>query len=281
MSSYTTMGVGGPADAMYQAEQSRELAEVAGFLRDEGIPFMVVGKGSNLLVTDKGYRGAIILLKGSFTDISRKEESPSELHAGAGSSIVDLLLFCRRAELGGMEFLSWVPGTVGGAVAMNAGAFGRETGDYVNCLEMMNRQGEISEIVSSDLSFSYRRLEIEEGSIILSARFGLKHRIRAEIEKEIAFLMKKRKHSQPLAYPSAGSIFKNPPGDYAGRLIEEAGLKGRRMGGAMVSERHANFIINTGGARAEEILSLIAIVRQEVLKKSGIELEPEVRVVGQ
>ena len=181
----------------------------------------------------------------------------------------------------GLEFLSGIPGTVGGAVAMNAGAFGEEIASRVKEVHMVDKRGDL--IVrdrSSELEFSYRKLNMEKGNVIVRVRFRLTSEAEGTVAKRISDYLKRKKESQPLEYPSAGSVFKNPPDDYAGRLIEKAGLKGKKIGGAMISEKHANFIVNTGGAKAKDILDLIYLSQETVKKETGIQLEPEIRVVG-
>lgn len=280
MSDYTTLQVGGLVDAIYKAEYLEELSRVIAYLGEEHIPYLPVGRGSNLLVKDEGLEGAVILLCGSLAGIEEKRENHVTLLAGAGLSISDLLNYCRSSGMGGVEFLAGIPGTVGGAVAMNAGAFGWEIGDTVQEVQMVTPCGELVVKDQAQLSFSYRELKMEEGSLIIRVRFRVNQEAGEVVSGRIAKYLKRRKESQPLEYPSAGSVFKNPPGEYAGKLIEEAGLKGRRIGGAMISDKHANFIVNAGGAKARDILALMELAQDKVRKKLGIELRPEIRVVG-
>jgi UDP-N-acetylmuramate dehydrogenase len=280
MSLYTTLGVGGPADAVIEVKDPEGLKKTVRFLNSRQIPYRAIGRGSNLLVTGKGFEGVIIILKGDFVRIMGHGSFKGTVRAGAGAALAELLQYCRKVNLGGLEFLSWVPGTVGGAVAMNAGAFDEETCSYIKALVIMTREGELMKKNSEELDFSYRRLELDKGSIITDAEFELRPEKGEAIEARIARFLKKRKDSQPLAFRSAGSIFKNPPDDYAGRLIEKAGLKGRKIGGAMISDRHANFIVNLGDASADDIIRLMELARKEVKKQTGVELEPEVKVIG-
>jgi UDP-N-acetylmuramate dehydrogenase len=189
--------------------------------------------------------------------------------------------YCQREYLAGLEFLAGIPGTVGGAVAMNAGAFGQETGSRLRYVELLMPGGEPATWDPSRLNLGYRKASLPEGSVIVFAGFELQYEKREVIFSRIASYLKDRKEKQPLDCPSGGSIFKNPPRDYAGRLVEIAGLKGKKIGGAMISTRHANWIVNTGEARASDVLALMDLARQVVKDKTGIELEPEIRVVGQ
>jgi len=280
MSQLTTFRVGGDAEALYEAHESEDLGRVMAFLHKARIPYLVVGRGSNLLVKEEGVEGVVILLCGSLATVKQEKPSDSKVLAGAGLPISDFLIYCRGAGLGGLEFLAGIPGTVGGAVAMNAGAYGGEVGSRVRELEVMTPQGYVSVRDGSDLSFSYRRLDLERGSVILRVCFDLSPESEKVVAQRISGCLKRRREGHPLEYPSAGSVFRNPPGNYAGRLIEKAGLKGERIGGAMISEKHANFIVNTGGATAWDILALLFFAREKVKKATGIKLEPEIRVVG-
>ena len=242
---------------------------------------MVVGRGSNILVKDNGLEGLVILLGGSLARVEEKETDDISVLAGAGLHLVELLSYCRSSGLGGLEFLSGIPGTVGGAVVMNAGAFGEEIASRVKEIHVVNTRGDlIVKDRSSELEFSYRKLNMEKGSVIVRVLFRLTSEAEGTVAKRISDYLKRKKESQPLEYPSAGSVFKNPPDDYAGRLIEKAGLKGKKIGGAMISEKHANFIVNTGGAKAKDILDLMYLAQETVKKETGIQLEPEIRVVG-
>jgi len=280
MNQYTTFRIGGKVHALYFAGELTDLQKMVAHLSKENIDYLVIGKGSNLLVRDKGYEGVIIILRGKLAMVERYGKDDRLILAGGGLAIGELLEYCKLKELGGLEFLAGIPGTVGGAVAMNAGAFGKETGGMVRAVHMTNRHGELVTRDRSQLSFAYRRLSLSQGSVIVKASFELRHERTEAISERIGFYLKKRKATQPLEYPSGGSVFKNPPNDYAGRLIEKSGLKGKRIGGAMISPKHGNFIVNTGGAKAEDILALMDLVRKEVQEKAGVELEPEIRVVG-
>ena len=277
---HTTFKVGGPVDALYDAETQEELRAVLRYLKRASLPFMTVGLGSNLLVRDGGLDGVVIRLKGDLARIETEKTPTPCLRVGAGTPIPQLMAFCRESGFSGLEFLAGIPGTVGGAVAMNAGAFGRETQSRVASVDLLDPMGEIRTRRREDLRFSYRALALEAGLVILRVRLRVRPEGGRQVGERIAAYLKKRKASQPLEYPSAGSVFKNPAADYAGRLIERAGLKGTRIGGAVISKKHANYIVNTGGATAEDVLALVRLAQQAVKQASGIALEPEIRVVG-
>ncbi len=222
----------------------------------------------------------VILLRGSFATIEQDKTSDLTILAGGGVTIPGLLRYCRESGFGGVEFLAGIPGTIGGAVAMNAGAFGKEIGAFVLNIHIITQGGDVVLKDSAQLNFSYRQLEVERGSVIIRVCLALDPESKGIVAERIAGWLKKRKERQPLAYPSAGSVFRNPQNDFAGRLVEKVGLKGKRIGGAMISDKHANFIVNTGDARAEDILALLCIVREKVRNETGVELVLEIQVVG-
>ena len=280
----TTYKVGGPVEAFWEARDLGTLKKVMRYLSTAGIPYGVLGRGSNLLVKDKGIDGVMILLNGSLAVIDHNH-GETHVRAGGGVHLTDLMNWCRQHGLSGLEFLAGIPGTVGGAVAMNAGAFGQEINERIQTLQFVLPGGTVVEKNRSELKFSYRHLHMEEGWLVTNAGFSLNRDTPEAVSAKMSGFLKTRKKTQPLEYPSAGSVFKNPPGapistPGAGRLIEEAGLKGKRIGGAEVSEKHANFIVNKGGATAKDILSLMDLVRHEVKRTAGIDLEPEIRVIG-
>ena len=281
MSQYTTFRVGGRVDAIYFTQNLSNLKRMVKYLSGEGIPYLVVGRGSNLLVKDGGLQGVVIMLQGELASFEQDEKNNRIIAAGGGLSIVEFLSHCKLMGLGGLEFLAGIPGTVGGAVAMNAGAFGKDMGSITQDIEMVTEQGDLVVMDQSQINFSYRTASIPRGAVIVKARFELNKEDPDTIAQRIAEYMSRRKAKQPLEYPSGGSIFKNPPNDYAGRLIENAGLKGKRIGKALISPKHANFIVNTGGAKAEDILALMDLIRKKVREETGIELEPEIKVVGE
>ncbi len=280
MSEHTTFRIGGRAEAVCFVHELRELQQLFAYLNKENIPYMVVGRGSNLLVRDGGFKGVVIIMAGALATIEQHERNDQILVAGGGLALSDLVKYTGQKGLGGLEFLSGIPGTVGGAVTMNAGAFGKDMGSVVQEIELVNRQGELTSRNRSDLTFSYRKSSIQEGIVLVRASLQCARETPEIVSQRVAEYLKRRKATQPLAYPSAGSVFRNPPNDYAGRLIEEAGLKGKKIGGAMISHQHANFIVNTGGARAEDVLALMEMAKEKVRAETGIELEPEIRVVG-
>jgi UDP-N-acetylmuramate dehydrogenase len=279
MASYCTLRTGGKAEAICFIDNLNTLKLVVGFLIRESIGFMTIGKGSNLLVTDKGIKGAVLILKGEFAGIIGR--SGNLVMAGGGVSNKEFLKYCINEGLSGLEFLAGVPGTLGGAVIMNAGAYGEETGSLIEKIGIVTTSGNDVELLKSEISFSYRKASIPEKAVIHSVTLKLKDDKRELIKERIENNINKRKTSQPLDMPSCGSVFKNPPGGYAARLIEASGLKGLKSGGAMISPKHANFIVNTGNAKASDIITLINIIRNRVKEDSGILLETEVRVVGQ
>jgi UDP-N-acetylmuramate dehydrogenase len=280
----TTYRVGGPVEALWEARDLGTLKKVIRYLAMEKIPYGVLGRGSNLLVKDKGIDGVMILLSGSLAVI-KDSDRKTLIWAGGGVHITDLMNWCRQHGLSGLEFLAGIPGTVGGAVAMNAGAFGQEINERIKALQFVLPGGTEVEMKRSALKFSYRRLHMEEGRLVTNTCFSLNRATPKAVSEKMSGFLRTRKQTQPLEYPCAGSVFKNPPGapfstPGAGRLIEKAGLKGKMIGGAMVSEKHANFIVNKGGATASDILSLMDLVRLEVKRTAGIDLEPEIRVLG-
>jgi len=280
----TTYQVGGPVEALWEARDIETLKKVIRYLSLERIPYGILGRGSNLLVKDNGIDGVMILLKGSFAEIKKDAEN-ALVWAGAGVHLTDLINWCRQQGLSGLEFLAGIPGTVGGAVAMNAGAFGHEINEKITTIHFVTTKGAQVEMKRSELKFSYRRLHGETGRVIANTCFCLNPGRPQAVSEKIGEFLKTRRETQPLKYPSAGSVFKNPTGAKvsntgAGRLIEKAGLKGKRIGGAMISEKHANWIVNTGGATANDILSLMHLVRTEVKRVAGISLEPEIKILG-
>ncbi len=280
MADYTTFQVGGRADALCEVNDLDSLCRLIAYVNKEQMPYLPIGRGSNILVKDDGLEGLVILLRGSLAALEGKGMDGFAIYAGAGLSLVDLLVHCRALGLRGLEFLAGIPGAVGGAVAMNAGAFGKEIGARVKKIDLINREGEVVVKDRSQLRFFYRRLDIEEGSVIAKVFFEMGLDGQKMVSERITGYLKMKKERQPLEYPSAGSVFRNPPNNYAGRLIENAGLKGKRIGGAMISTRHANFIVNTGGAKAKDILALMYLAQERVKNDTGIELRPEIQVVG-
>jgi UDP-N-acetylmuramate dehydrogenase len=283
MSRYTSIGVGGIADAIVWPERSEELSRIIHFLWQFQIPFIAIGNGTNLIVKDGGYRGAVISMLG-INSISLVERGPEQvlLHAGAGATLSEIVLLTEKRSLSGMEFCAGIPGSVGGAVRMNAGAYGSEIKDIVETVELMIISGEILESRKDDLEFTYRNFAISEGTIIVGASFLLAKGIEEKIHARINEILGKRKNKHPLEYRNAGSIFKNPNGDIpAGRIIDELGLKGMQIGNAKISEKHGNFIVNLGNAKASDIIALIDMIKAKADKERGIILQTEVMIIGE
>ena len=278
MRQFTSMKVGGFADSLFFPKNADELKKVVRYARRKKIPLLVLGKGTNLVVRDKGVRGWVVNLTQGMKKIRMDGEV---VEAEAGLPLRRLVKFSIQKALTGLEPFSGIPGTVGGGVAMNAGAWGAELKDVLLSVTLMREDGEVVERSRSRLRFSYRGLVIPSSWIILKGRFRLKKGKKEEILEQVKSYSEMRKKKQPLDYPSAGSIFKNPKEGSAGKWIEEAGLKGVRIGQAMVSDLHANFIIKLGRAKAEEVIRLMEIVEKKVYEEKGISLEREVKVVGE
>jgi len=273
---HTSWRVGGPADLYYEPTSVEDLQRTLADLPAD-VPVHWLGLGSNLLVRDGGIRGAVIATARLPRQLEKLDDG--RVRAGAGLACMLLAKQCVRWHLGPAVFFAGIPGTVGGALAMNAGAFGGETWNHVEAVETLDRRGERRARPRADYEIGYRTVR-GPAEWFLSATFRFERDSASSLDT-IKSLLAKRNASQPLGVPSCGSVFRNPPGDFAGRLIEQAGLKGRRIGGAVVSEKHANFIVNTGKATAADIEALIDEVRATVQQRTGVRLEPEVRIVGE
>lgn len=279
MKEHTTFRVGGAADYFIQPKNVEELQAALEILHRYDIPIMVIGNGSNLLVRDKGIRGAVIQIYSRMAEITIE----GNLLKAKGGALLSAVA-ARAAERGltGLEFASGIPGSIGGAVVMNAGAYGGEMKDVLVSVEVLTQELEVKTIPAAELDLGYRHSIIPEaGYIVLGATLQLKEGNAAEIRSRMAELAEQRRAKQPLQYPSAGSTFKRPEGYFAGKLVQDAGLKGKTIGGAQVSEKHSGFLINIGGATAQDILDLIAFCQKEVKEKFGVTLEPEVKIVGE
>ncbi len=281
MSQYTTFRVGGNVEALYKAKNLEALKEMICFLMDEGISYLITGCGSNLLVRDGGLKGVAIILDGSFALIEHTTMAEPCIVAGAGLPLHKLVDFCTERGLAGVEFLAGIPGTVGGGVAMNAGSWGQEIKGVIGEITTLTGRGIAEKRDSLSLNFKYRGLDLNKGQIILNARLNLRFDKPALIRKKIISNIQRRKERFPFDMPSAGSIFKNPEGDYAGRLIDAVGLKGKTIGGAMISSKHANFIVNKGKASTSDILALMDLVIVKVREMFDIQLSTEIKVVGE
>jgi UDP-N-acetylmuramate dehydrogenase len=280
MAPYTTFRIGGEADALCFAKSLAELRQLVSYLNRENVPYLVMGKGSNLLIRNGGFDGILIIMRGELAIIDHRERDEPVVGAGAGLGLSDLVAYCSQRGLGGLEFLAGIPGTVGGAVVMNAGAFGKEMEGVVEDIQVLTPQGEVNTWRRSDLAFSYRNLSLPEKGIVVRACFRCVQEGQERVSRKVSDYLKRRKATQPLEYASAGSVFKNPQNEYAGRLLEEVGLKGKKVGGAMISLKHANYIVNTGGAKADDVLALMDMARETVKAKTGIDLESEIRIIG-
>ena len=278
MARHTTFKVGGPADVMFLPRSGEQVALALKAAQALDVPAIVVGNGSNLVVRDGGIRGLVVALGENMARLTREGD---EVRAEAGASLSRLASFAQSEGLAGLEFAGGIPGTVGGGCAMNAGAYGGQLSDVlVDALVLLD--GEARTMSREALEMGYRTsLPLRMGGVVLSARFALTPDAPGEIAGRMRELNTRRRDKQPLNYPSAGSTFKRPEGHFAGALIEQAGLKGTSVGAAQVSPKHAGFIVNTGGAKARDILELIDIVQREVLARFGVLLETEVRVLGE
>ncbi|HEY2493936.1 MAG TPA: UDP-N-acetylmuramate dehydrogenase [Paenibacillus sp.] len=276
---HTTWRIGGPADALIIPKTREQLQELIALLHQHEIPWMQIGRGSNMLVSDKGIRGAVIKL-GSDLEYANFQEDV--VTAGGGCSFVKLSIMAGKRGLTGLEFAAGIPGSVGGAVYMNAGAHGSDVSRIFKSAEIVLNTGEMVSYAAEDMTFEYRHSILHERKgIVVEATFELNHGVRTEIAETMASYKDRRRRTQPLQLPCAGSVFRNPPGDHAARLIEATNLKGYGVGGAEVSVQHANFIVNTGQATAEDVLALMHEIQQKIYSEQGISLIPEVFVVGE
>lgn len=281
MSRYTTWRTGGPADCLYKPAN---LADLQNFLRQlpEGEPLFWIGLGSNLLVRDGGIRGTVVATQGCLNEMAILEDGCVRIEAGVSSA--KAARFCSSHALQGVEFLAGIPGTIGGALAMNAGAFGGETWRHVVAVETINRQGEVRRRPAAEFQVGYRSVQGLNGEWFVAAHLKLQQcdkNKQLEMQQQMKKLLAMRNEKQPIGLPSCGSVFRNPEGAHAAQLIEVSGLKGFCIGGAAISEKHANFIINTGNATSADIESLIDYVIDRVFKKQGIRLQKEAHITGE
>lgn len=282
MARATTLRVGGPATAAAFPASLSELQELVQALCRLGIGFRVIGRGSNILVPDRGVCGVMVILGPQFGAIKclREDKEQAVLEVEAGCGLGRLVNWCVDRGLSGLEFAVGIPGSLGGAIRMNAGAWGHEISEVLDGVSFLDRTGRIRFVEKTRLSFAYRCLDVLAGETIIGGTLVLRRAEKGEIQKSCRDLMQRRAAGQPRTGANAGSFFKNPPGEAAGRLIEEAGLKGLRVGGAMVSYEHANFIVNTGSASARDILTLMAMIQQKIWERAAVRLEPEVHIIG-
>lgn len=279
LSKYTTFKIGGPAKILIEAVSDEEILKIVKLFDEMKENYLIIGNGSNLLISDKVFERPVLVLDKNFAKIERIDEVT--LYAESGASLKSLANKALDLGLGGLEAISGIPGTVGGAVYMNAGAYGSEIKDVVTKIRCIEDE-KIVELDASEANFAHRRSIFQEkGYVILGAYFKLEKKAREEIEAEQKNYTQRRVDKQPLEYPSAGSVFKRPTGYYASKLIEDAGLKGLSVGGAMVSKKHSGFIINTGGASFEDVVTLIEKVKAIVKEKFAVDLEEEIRIINE
>jgi UDP-N-acetylmuramate dehydrogenase len=283
MSEHTSFRVGGKVDYLAFPEGPEDLQGILEWCGQQGIPTFILGNGTNLLVRDGGIRGMAISLSRGFLRVEEVERGPegSLVLAEAGQSLGKLVEFSWKKGLAGLEFAAGIPGSVGGALYMNAGAFRGEIKDVLDCVRLLGPDGLVSERRRGDWKFDYRSMGLEKGEVILGGKFRLSAENGQAVKNRIEEIIRQRTSKQPYDLPSAGSVFKNPPQVPAGKLIEEAGLKGYRIGDAQISEKHANFIVNRGRARAQDILALIELARKKVQQEKGVWLEMEIQVIGE
>ncbi|MCR5688259.1 MAG: UDP-N-acetylmuramate dehydrogenase [Lachnospiraceae bacterium] len=277
LKAHTTFRVGGPADVFITVKSIKEATETVRLLLAHGLPYKVIGNGSNILAADSGYRGCIVCIGMDHINVSG-----TSVTAGAGAMLSKTAYLAYENSLSGMEFASGIPGSVGGAMVMNAGAYGGEMKDITSYVTLLDTESfGIVKLASGMMDFGYRTSIVRKRPyIVLEAEFELDRGDKADIKGRMDELSQKRREKQPLEYPSAGSTFKRPEGYFAGKLIEDAGLKGFSVGGAKVSEKHSGFVINTGDATAADIIAVIRTVREKVHECSGVMLEPEVVMIG-
>ncbi len=279
MSEHTTFRIGGPADALAVPTTIPELKDLLRFCAQQELPIMVIGRGSNLLVRDGGLRAVVIKIADAMSTVALTDNG---LSAEAGISLAALSRTAASAGLGGLEFASGIPGTLGGALMMNAGAYGGNMQDVVEQVTALDMNGQEYVLSAAELDFGYRHSALQDRRLIaVSAQLCLPEQDPMVSKQTMADLAAKRREKQPIHLPSAGSVFKRPPGHYAGALIQQAHLMGKRIGGAEVSTLHAGFIVNIGGASAADVENLIHHVQKTVYNQSGVRLETEVRIIGE
>lgn len=279
MKKHISFKVGGPADFLVKPKTEEELSKVIKFANEQNIPYLIIGNGSNLLVKDGGIRGIVIKLADNFNNF---QIEGNLIKAQCGSLLSILGRNAMKSSLTGIEFAAGIPGTLGGALAMNAGAYGGEMKDIVKSVRLMDGDGNIFELSNEEMEFSYRRSILSRSNyIVLSAVMELKTGNKDQIKEEMADYANRRTTKQPLNFPSAGSTFKRPEGHFAAKLIDDCGLRGLSLRGSQVSDKHCGFVINSGGANAKDILDLMYVVKSTVNAKFGIILEEEVKILGE
>jgi len=273
---YTTFKIGGPAKFFVVVKNEEEAIQALKWAKENNLKYFILGKGANILISDQGFAGLVI--KNEMRDFNIRD---SEVIAGSGTNLNELIANCAENNLRGLEFLAGIPSTVGGAVAGNAGTPNKAIGDFVKEVKVLTPDLSVKVFLKEECGFAYRRSIFQESEyIILSVSFELEKGSKEAIREDIKSVIEKKKKSQPLDLPSAGCIFKNPKGISAGQLIDELGLKGKNIGQAKISEKHANYIVNLGGATADQVVQLISYIKQQVRDKKGIQLENEIKLVG-
>ncbi len=275
LAQYTSMKVGGPADYFLEPADRDDLIAVMEYFRSQDFPVLILGRGSNLLVSDEGIRGAVLNLESALSAVYLDNEL---VVAEGGARMTKLVDFCIQRGFAGIEWAAGIPGTVGGGIVMNAGAHGEQMSDHVVDVDVL-RDARVVRVARDDAGFGYRSSAFR-ADVVLAARFDFPRADRETLIRHRSDLIKRRNETQPLNLPNSGSMFKNPPGTFAARLIEQAGLKGKRVGGAQISEKHANFIVNLGDAKASDVLTLLDLTRRTVYQNTGILLELEVKLMG-
>ena len=280
MAGRTTFKIGGPADLLVEPANIEEFGNLLNIVQEENIPLCVIGAGSNLLVLDGGIRGLVIVLDSLMSGF--KIDATGLIEVAAGTRLIEVARAASAAGLTGLEFASGIPGTVGGALAMNAGAYNGEMSQITEAVQVINSQGQLCWLSNTEMEFDYRQTRLTNGGgWIMAAKLRLSQGDPAVIATTIQTITEARTSKQPLQYPSAGSVFKRPPGHFAGQLIERAGLKGFFIGGAQVSDLHAGFIINTGGATAANVIHLIQHIQVKVSEMFNVHIDPEIRIIGE
>ncbi|MEX0601901.1 MAG: UDP-N-acetylmuramate dehydrogenase [Bacteroidota bacterium] len=275
LSRYVSMKVGGPVDYFIEPADAQDLVAIVRHFQGNNFRFMMIGRGSNLLVSDEGIRGAAVSLEEGLSDVRLEGDI---VVAESGARMTKLVDFCIQNGLAGMEWAAGIPGTVGGGIIMNAGAHGGQLSDHLIDVQVL-REGELRTIAREQGEFSYRRSGFQR-DVVFSGRFHFPPGNKEELARRRSELMKIRNANQPLNLPNSGSMFKNPSGTFAAKLIEQAGLKGKRVGNAQISDKHANFIVNLGGAKAADIITLLELARRTVYQNTGILLDLEVKLIG-
>ena len=283
LASLTTFRLGGPASALVEPESREELSKVLALARADNLPVFILGGGSNVLFKDGGFPGIVIRLGqglAGIEEIAGAGEGKIRIRVGAAERTAALTRFCINKGFSGLEFLAGIPGRVGGALAMNAGARGREISESLVEMEIMTAEGGTDVLPATDMASAYRCMRLPEGSVILSGTFELSRTSEADVKKTVSENLSRRMAGQPRGVHNAGCVFKNPAGDSAGRLIDQAGLKGLRVGRAYVAREHANFIVHRGGAASWEVIRLMETIQDEIRTRFQVELEPEIKIIG-